>query len=168
MCGETCCAELCGGVIAAIEKIINAGAKIPLIPQHTFKLFADWQATQKWSLNFGAQALSSAFARGNENNQHQPDGTYYLGAGKSPGYGVTNFGTRYQLNRHIEFFARVNNLFNRRYYTAAQLGTTGFTAQGNFIARPFAAINGEYPLVHATFYAPSAPRGIWGGVRLKF
>ena len=147
---------------------INAGAKIPLIPQHTFKLFADWQATQKWSLNFGAQALSSAFARGNENNQHQPDGTSYLGAGKSPGYGVANFGTRYQLNRHIEFFARVNNLFNRRYYTAAQLGTTGFTAQGNFIARPFAAINGEYPLVHATFYAPSVPRGIWGGVRLKF
>ncbi|MBS1808340.1 MAG: TonB-dependent receptor [Acidobacteria bacterium] len=147
---------------------IEPGAKIPLIPQHMFKLFADWQATEKLSLNFGVLALSSSYARGNENNAHTPDGTYYLDGGKSPGYWVANFGTRYQVNRHIELFARVNNLFNRRYYTAAQLGVTGFTAEGNFIARPFAAVNGEYPLQHATFYAPGAPRGAWAGINLKF
>lgn len=147
---------------------IEPGAKIPLIPQHMFKLFADWQATEKFSLNFGVQALSSSYARGNENNQHQPDGTYYLGAGKSPGYSVANLGARYQINRHVELFARVNNLFNRQYYTAAQLGPTGFTANGNFIARPFAAVDGEFPLQHATFYAPGTPRGAWGGIRLKF
>ncbi len=147
---------------------IEPGAKIPLIPQHMFKLFADLQVTKKISLNFGVLALSSSYARGNENNEHASDGTYYLGSGKSPGYAVANFGARYQLNQHVEFFARVNNLFNRRYYTAAQLGPTGFTADGNFIARPFAAVNGEFPLVQATFYAPGAPIGIWGGIRLKF
>ena len=147
---------------------IEPGAKIPLIPQHMFKLFADLQATKKFSLNFGVLALSSAYARGNENNEHEPDGIYYLGEGKSPGYAVANFGARYELNRHLEMFVRVNNLFDKRYYTAAQLGPTGFTAQGNFIARPFAAVNGEFPLQHATFLAPGAPRAAWGGIRLKF
>lgn len=147
---------------------IEPGAKIPLIPQHMFKLFADWQATRKLSLNFGLVSLSSAYARGNENNLHEADGTYYLGAGKSPGYAVSNFGARYQLHQRIELFVRVNNLFNRRYYTAAQLGVTGFTGEGNFIARPFAAVDGEFPLQHATFYAPGAPRGAWGGLRIKF
>lgn len=147
---------------------IEPGAKIPLIPQHMFKLFADLQASQKFSLNFGVLALSSSYARGNENNQHEPDGTYYLGEGKSPGYAVANFGARYEVNRHLEFFVRVNNLFDKRYFTAAQLGPTGFTADGNFIARPFAAVDGEFPVQHATFFAPGAPRAAWGGVRLKF
>lgn len=147
---------------------IEPGAKIPLIPQHMFKLFADLQATKKLSLNFGVLALSSAFARGNENNEHEPDGTYYLGEGRSPGYTVANFGARYELNRHIELFARVNNLFDKRYFTAAQLGPTGFTADGNFIARPFAAVDGEFPVQHATFLAPGAPRAAWAGIRLKF
>lgn len=147
---------------------IEPGARIPLIPQHMFKLYADFQATKTFTLNFGVLALSDAFARGNENNEHTPDGRYYLGAGRSPGYSVANLGARYELNRHIELFARVNNLFDKRFYTAAQLGPTGFTAEGNFIARPFAAVNGEFPLQHATFLAPGAPRAAWGGLRLKF
>ncbi len=147
---------------------IEPGAKIPLIPQHMFKLFADLQATKKFSLNFGVLALSSSYARGNENNEHEPDGTYYLGEGKSPGYAVANFGARYEVNRHLEFFVRVNNLFDKRYFTAAQLGPTGFTADGNFIARPFAAVDGEFPVQHATFFAPGAPRAAWGGIRVKF
>jgi outer membrane receptor protein involved in Fe transport len=147
---------------------IEPGARIPLIPRHMLKLFADLQATNRFAVNFGVLALSGAYARGNENNLHQPDGVYYLGAGRSPGYAVANFGARYQLHRHVELFARVNNLFNRRYYTAAQLGPTGFTAEGNFIARPFAAVDDEFPVQHATFYAPGAPRGAWGGIRFKF
>ncbi len=147
---------------------IEPGAKIPLIPQHMFKLFADLQATKKFSLNFGVLALSSSFARGDENNEHQPDGTYYLGEGRSPGYAVANFGARYEINRHVELFARVNNLFDKRFFTAAQLGSTGFTAEGNFIARPFGEVDDEYPLQHATFLAPGAPRAAWAGIRLKF
>jgi outer membrane receptor protein involved in Fe transport len=147
---------------------IEPGARIPLIPQHMFKLYADFQATKKFTLNFGVLALSGAFARGNENNTHEPDGLYYLGEGHSPGYTVANLGARYQLNRHLELFGRVNNLFDTRFYTAAQLGVTGFTAEGNFLARPFAAVAGEFPLQHATFLAPGAPRAAWGGVRLKF
>jgi hypothetical protein len=65
-------------------------------------------------------------------------------------------------------FAQINNLLDHRYYTGAQLGPTGFTSQGIFIARPLPAVGGEFPLVHATFYAPGAPIGARGGIRFKF
>jgi outer membrane receptor protein involved in Fe transport len=113
-------------------------------------------------------AVSSSYARGNENNLHEPDGKYYLGSGRSPGYAVVNFGARYQASRRLELFVKINNLFDRRYYTAAQLVPTGFTENHTINARPFPAVNGEFPVVHATFYAPGAPIGVWGGIRLKF
>ena len=64
--------------------------------------------------------------------------------------------------------SEINNLFDRQYYTAAQLGPTGFTDTGNFIARPFPVVNGEFPVQQATFFAPGAPAGAWGGIRLRF
>jgi outer membrane receptor protein involved in Fe transport len=147
---------------------IEPGAQIPLIPRHIFKAYADLQATSILTVNLGLVAVSGAFARGNENNLHQPDGQFYLGSGRSPGYAVVNLGARYQMARWLQFFAQVNNLFDRKYFTAAQLGSTGFTADGNFIARPFPAVDGEFPAQHATFYAPGASRGAWGGVRIRF
>jgi outer membrane receptor protein involved in Fe transport len=116
----------------------------------------------------GLVAISSSYARGNENNLHQADGTYYIGPGTSPGYAVVNLGARYLVHRRLDLFVRINNLFDRQYYTAAQLGSTGFTNTGNFIARPFPAVNGEFPVQQATFFAPGAPRGAWGGIRLRF
>ena len=147
---------------------IQPGDRIPLIPQHLGKAFADWQLTPTVSFNIGAVATSSAYARGNENNEQQPDGIYYLGAGTSPAYGVVNLGARYQVRRWIQVYAQINNVFDHHYYTAAQLGPTGFTDQGTFIARPLPAANGNFPIVHATFYAPGAPIGAWGGLRVRF
>jgi outer membrane receptor protein involved in Fe transport len=79
-----------------------------------------------------------------------------------------NLGVRYQVHRRLEFFVRANNLFDRKYYTGAQLGPTGFTDSGNFVARPFPAVNGEFPLRNTTFFAPGAPRAAWAGVRVRF
>jgi hypothetical protein len=62
----------------------------------------------------------------------------------------------------------VNNLFNTDYTTAAQLGATGFLPNGNFIARKFPAVDGEFPGQGVTFYAPGAPTFAWGGIRVKF
>jgi outer membrane receptor protein involved in Fe transport len=154
------------GVKGLIE--VEPGAQIPLIPHHMFKAFANLQATSKLSLDLGLIALSSSYARGNENNLHKPDGQFYLGSGRSTGYSVVNLGARYQVTRWLQVFAQVNNLFDRQYFSAAQLGPTGFTDQGSFIARPFATVDGEFPVQHATFYAPGAPRGAWGGIQFKF
>ncbi len=154
------------GIEGSIE--IKPGNRIPLIPRHMAKLHADMQLTAKAQLNFGVVGASSSFARGNENNLHQPDGRYYLGPGTSPGYAVANLGGSYRVHPNIQLFATVNNLFDRRYYTGAQLGSTGFTATGAFIARPFPAIDGEFPVQQSTFFAPGAPRGAWGGIRFRF
>ena len=148
---------------------IEKGNRIPLVPQNMVKFYADVQATKALLFNFGVVGVSSSYARGNENNAHRPDGTYYLGEGTSPGYAVANAAARYQLHPRVQLFVQVNNLFDRRYYSAAQLGPTGFTATGNYIARPFpAASNGEFPVQQATFYAPGAPRGAWAGIRFRF
>ncbi|MBL8240106.1 MAG: TonB-dependent receptor [Bryobacterales bacterium] len=147
---------------------IEPGNQIPLIPRHMVKVFADMEATKRLTLHVGVVGVSGAYARGNENNRHAPDAPYYLGPGRSEGYAVVNTGARYRAHRRLEFFAQVNNLFDRRYYTGAQLGPTGFDAAGNFSARPLPAVDGEFPVVHTTFFAPGAPRGAWGGARVRF
>ena len=144
------------------------GDRIPLIPRHMLKAFATLQATSKLIADLDFFAASSTFARGNENNLSRPDGRYYLGPGTSPGYGVMNLRGSYQLNPRAQIFVQINNVLDHHYYTAAQLGPTGFTDQGAFIARPLPAIEGEFPLVHATFYAPGAPIGAWGGIKIQF
>ncbi|MFN7935562.1 MAG: TonB-dependent receptor [Bryobacteraceae bacterium] len=147
---------------------IRPGNRIPLTPKHMVKAHADVQVNAKLSVHAGVVGMSSAYARGNENNQHRPDGRYYIGEGESPGYGVVNLGGSYQVRARVQLFAQVNNLFDRRYYTGAQLGPTGFTSAGAFVARPFAAVQGEFPVLHTTFFAPGAPRGAWGGIRIRF
>ena len=113
-------------------------------------------------------AVSSSYARGNENNRHQAGGPSYLGPGKSGGYAVVELNGKVQLTPRLSMFAQVNNLFDRKYATAAQLGATGFDASGNFAARPLPAVNGEYPMVNATFYAAGAPRSVNAGLRYAF
>ena len=147
---------------------IQQGNRIPLVPRQSLKAYTDLRLTKKLTVDAGMVAISSSFARGNENNLHQEDGHYYLGPGTSPGYAVMNIGVRYRLIRQVQLFAQINNLADRHYFTAAQLGATGFTDQETFIARPFPAVSGNYPIVHSVFYAPGAPRTVWGGLRFSF
>ena len=114
------------------------------------------------------EAVGRSFARGNENNLDKPDGIYYLGESFSPDYGVLNAGAHYHVNKRVQFFVQVNNILNHRYYTAAQLGPTPFDNAGNFIARPFPAVNGNFPIRTTTFFAPGAPVGAWAGIRFRF
>jgi outer membrane receptor protein involved in Fe transport len=78
-----------------------------------------------------------------------------------------NLGVRYRLTKQLELTGQVNNLFDHHYSSAAQLGPTGFTSTGNFIARPLPPIGGEFPLVNATFYAPGSPTTAWIGLRFR-
>jgi len=147
---------------------IKPGDRVPLAPRHMLKSFIDYQATRKLSFDLSLVAVSSALARGNENGLHQADGTYYLGPGKSAGYGVVDAGARYQIHPRLELITQLNNVFNKRYATAAQIGPTGFTDSNTFIARPFTAVDGEFPVQQSTFFAPGAPRSFWVATRVKF
>jgi len=147
---------------------VQPGNQIPLVPKNIFKAFVEFEPTKKLSVDLDFDAVGRSFARGNENNQHQPDGVYYVGQGFSPGYGVVNLGGRYQLLQRLQIFVQVNNLLDHRYYTAAQLTPTPYDNAGNFVARPFPSVGGDFPTRHTTFYAPGAPIGAWGGMRFRF
>lgn len=147
---------------------IHAGDHIPLLPRRLLKLGVDYEVGA-WSLGLDLNASGGALARGNENGQHQPDGVYYLGAGRSAGYAVANLSLGFKPTTNSKVFVQVNNVFDRKYATAAQLGTSGFNAAGNFEARPFPVnTEGERPLRHSTFLAPGAPRSFTVGVKLGF
>ena len=148
---------------------VRPGNRIPLIPRHILKVFADYQLSPAWSFGADATAIGSSFARGNENNQHEPDGGHYLGSGRNGGYAVLNLSADYRPTPRWSFFAQINNVFDRKYGSAAQLGATAFDANGNFVARPYPAnANGDHPRQNSTFYSPGAPRSFRLGVKYAF
>ncbi len=146
---------------------IEPGNAMPMIPRHTMKAFADVDLTRLLSVDLDIVGASGSFARGNENNQHQPDGVVYLGPGRAPGYGVVNLGARLRLARRLQLVAQVNNVFDRHYYTAAQLGPAAFTGAGTFAARALPAVGGDFPVPQTTFFTPAAPRLFWIGTRIR-
>ena len=98
-----------------------------------------------------------------------PDGTFYAGPGRSAGYALLNMSIDYRPVPRLKIFLQINNLLDRQYNTAAQLGANGFDANGNFIARALPQnANGDYPVRNSTFFAPGAPRAAWVGVRYSF
>ncbi|HUK88958.1 MAG TPA: TonB-dependent receptor, partial [Blastocatellia bacterium] len=147
---------------------VQPGGRIPQIPSNMLKAFLDYQPTSKILVDLDFIAVGRSFARGNENNLNQPDGIYYLGPGFSPGYGVLNLGGHYQPQKQVQLFFQIDNLLNHRYSTAAQLGPSPYDNAGNFIARPFPSVGGDFPIRTTTFFAPGAPIGAWGGIRVKF
>lgn len=147
---------------------IRKGNYIPLIPRHLMKAKAEWNINNQWVTSLGMVAVGSSYARGNENNQHQPNGTTFLGSGQSSGYALFDLGVQYKASKSTKLFAQINNLFDRQYANASQLGATGFDANGRFVARPFSASGDNETLVNSTFFAPGAPRTAWVGMRYTF
>jgi outer membrane receptor protein involved in Fe transport len=144
--------------------------RIPLTPRHILKAFAGWDVTEQMSLNLDVINVGSSYARGNENNEHEAQPPFYLGPGEIGGYTVLNLGLEYRPMQTLQLFAQVNNVLDREYFTAAQLGSTGLNANGEFVARPFDGplVDGERPLLGSTFLAPGAPRTYWLGAKFSF
>ena len=152
---------------------VHPGNRIPLIPKQTGKAYANYQAAKRLFFDLNEVVVSSSYVRGNENNAYTPEGEYYVGPGVSPGYAVTNFLAHYDLTRHLQLAAQIDNLFDKHYYTAGQLANTGLNAQGTVVSRPFPAYTsgpfaGDYPVQSTTFFAPGAPRRAWVELRVKF
>lgn len=149
---------------------IAPGDFIPQAPRNLFKLYGQYKPSPKLIVEMDIRAAGSSFARGNENNQDKPDGKFYLGSGKSAGYGVADIGARYQATRHVQFFAQLNNLLDKHYSTASQLGTTPFDNNDRFVARPFGTPygtgDGDIPIRSSAFLAPGTPFNIYGGLKI--
>jgi outer membrane receptor protein involved in Fe transport len=133
---------------------VGKGDNIPGIPQHQLKLRAAYDVTPSWNVGTNIFAFSDQYARGNENNQYNGDGA------KISGYLVMNLDTRYRFgNSGWQFFAKVNNVFDREYNNGGLLGEHRFDASTG-------AFTGNE--VTPAFYAPGAPRAGWFGFRYEF
>ncbi|MCX7185988.1 MAG: TonB-dependent receptor [Methylophilales bacterium] len=133
---------------------VNPGNRMAGIPLHNLNANFSYDLTNKWSIGLNAVMHSSAFARGNENNQHQagpakptqadcliPDpnfpGTFLVGKcdiphadwgpGKTAGYTVFNLQSSYKLDKGLTLGLQINNLFNKEYASAGRLGLNAFS-----------------------------------------
>ncbi|MBS1158850.1 MAG: TonB-dependent receptor [Proteobacteria bacterium] len=146
------------------EIYVKKGNRLPGLPAHSLKLGLSWKAADWLRLGGDVQAFSSQYARGNENNQHQAGtfgGRTFEGAGKLPGYAILNLNAEAKLGGGWQLFAKVNNVFDKRYATAAALAENPFAADGSFQ-------NDSGTWRRETFVAPGAPRAAWLGVRYVF
>lgn len=135
------------GVIA-----IAPGNSIPGIPRHNLKFRLDYDVTEQWSIGSNILYSSAVFARGDENNADV--------RGKVPGYTVVNLDSRYKVTKNIEFFARVNNLFDRQYANFGILGRNAFVGPNQSFDNANA--------VGEQFRGYGAPRGAWAGLRYSW
>ncbi|MFZ6744584.1 TonB-dependent receptor [Undibacterium sp. JH2W] len=138
---------------------VKPGDLIPLIPQQVLKAHADYEFNTHISTGIEMLAVGKSFVRGNENNAHVPDGLTNYGAGTLPAYAVINLSASYRPVPGLKFSINVSNLFDRRYYTAGQLGPYAITPNGGY---------SNSDVKGTTFYTPSAPRMIWLGLRYSF
>ncbi|HDR9356380.1 TonB-dependent receptor [Burkholderia vietnamiensis] len=129
--------------------VVHSGDRIPGIPASTVKLRLDFAATPKWNIGTNLTYRGGVFARGDENNQ-DANGTI-------PGYFLIDLDTTWQATKHLQLFASVTNLLDKRY---ANFGTLG----RNFFNGPNHSFDGLNP-VNEQFVGPGAPRGAWLGAR---
>jgi len=136
------------------EITVSKGDYLSGIPKHQLKVRGEWQALPNWTIGTNIVGFTSQYSFGNENNDHEGEGA------KVRGYTVVNMDTRYKFaNSGWQAFARVNNVFDKEYYSAGMLGESFFTADGTFDGG-----NDHFqPL-----YSPGAPRAGWVGLRYEF
>ncbi|HWI11104.1 MAG TPA: TonB-dependent receptor, partial [Burkholderiaceae bacterium] len=145
---------------AADEIEVRPGNRLPGLPAHSAKFTVDARALPNWSVGAQLAAYSSLFVRGNENNAQQADGIDFFGSGKIGGFALVNLTTNWKLGSGWELFAKVSNLFDRRYASGGLLAENAFDAHGSLLA-PADWRNEQ-------FVAPGAPRALWLGVRWSF
>lgn len=133
---------------------VRKGDNIPGIPNHQFKFRGEIQALPNWVIGTNVVAFSDQYAHGNENNEDRGEGS------KLSGYTVVNLDTRYRFgNSGWQVFAKVNNVFDKEYYSGGMLGESFFSANGEYEG-------GEDE--RSGLVAPGAPRAGWFGVRYEF
>jgi outer membrane receptor protein involved in Fe transport len=120
---------------------VRKGARIPSLPRRSVKIGADFAVTPRLSIGADVVANSGQYLRGDEANLLP----------KTPGYAVANLRASYAFNPHVGVFARVDNLFDRRYVTFGALGDASDVFAGFDDPR---------------FLGPAPPRAAWVGLRV--
>ena len=126
------------------ELHVVAGNRIPMSPRHRLKAGFDYAISPAFKVRADMILVGPQYFEGDAANLNAP----------LPSYVTVNSGLSYQVNKTFEIFAKVENLFDRRYST---FGTYFDTQQIGF----------------ATFtdprtFSPARPRSFYAGARATF
>ena len=128
---------------------ISPGNQIPNVPRHRIKAGIEYAVTDAWKVGGDALWVSSQYYVGDESNQ----------APKLPGYAVFNLHTSYQVTKNLQFYGKVDNVFDNRYST---YGTFfDITSLPNFA-------NGGNNFTDPRSLSPARPRAFYAGARVTF
>jgi len=133
---------------------VRRGDRLPGIPKSRLKAGADYSITSNWSAGAAILMVGDQIYHGDESNQNAP----------LPGYAVVTLRSTYRVDKRLEIFGNVQNLFDKRYANYGLYGDpTGVNAPGI----PATAGSND-PGVDNRFQNPAAPRSVFGGMRLTF
>jgi iron complex outermembrane recepter protein len=121
---------------------VRPGDRIPGIPAHNLKLGAEVAVFENLWVGANVVATSGSVLRGDDGNRRA----------MTDAYAVVNLHVRYRPIKHLELWARVDNVTNTEYETAGALNW-------NALASPIAV---------ERFVAPGPPVSGWAGLRILF
>ncbi len=142
---------------------VTKGTRLPGLPRHTLKLGADWEPAPGWSVGADAVAVSNLATQGNEDGlvEDPEDGEPERRADwRIRGHALLHLRASWHPAPGWEVFARVNNVFDRRYESYGTVAEDVFPG-----GRPLAPGADDEP---ARFVAPGAPRTFVAGLRYRF
>ncbi len=126
---------------------IMAGDRLPGVAPNQVKFGASLQVTDAWLIGGSGLYQSGQYLFGDEANLTP----------RLPGFVSANLYTRYQITPRLQLFGQIQNIGNARYYTYGTFAPTSAV----FLSQ---APNATSP----RSYAPAAPIGGFGGVRVTF
>ena len=141
---------------------VKPGDKIAGLPEHTLKLNADWRVTPKFTLGGTAITTSSITTQGNEDGNVGITGTTTPVNAKVDGYTVFHLHANYEAAKGLDYFGRINNVFDTRYETYGMMGMSAFDATGTTNL----GLTGDSTVNR--FVAPGAPRSFMLGLRYRY
>jgi iron complex outermembrane receptor protein len=131
---------------------VTPGDHIPGIPAHRFKAGAEYEITDRWKIGADLNVVGSQYLIHDDANQNA----------KVPAYWVVNLHGSYQVNKNVELFGLINNLFNRHYFVAGTFFDTGGFNSATFGNPNFSVLNDPRTFV------PGMPFAAYVGLRAKF
>ena len=128
---------------------IVPGNRIPAIPRNRVKFGMDYSITDAFKVGGDALFVSNQYFVGDKSNQFP----------RLPGYAVFNLHTSYQINKMLQIYGRVDNIFDNRYATYGTFFDT--TDVPNFA-------NGGAPFTDPRSVSPARPRAFYAGLKATF
>jgi outer membrane receptor protein involved in Fe transport len=123
--------------------VVNAGSKIPGIPEHIFKSAIGVDLWKKFSLGINGQYSGDRYLRGDEANL----------TAKLSGYWLFNATADYKVTKNFTIFGKLDNIFDKNYNSFGMYGDASGVLGANYDDR--------------RFVSPGMPRAGWIGVRLS-